>query len=589
MAHQVRDSSGFAPASHQSLALCLGALGGSLLLWPIAVWGFPSPFRFIIAWAAVGLGAWLLSRARRHWRLHEMGEGVLGGGFGGGPAAAEFISGGQVNPDVRRLLNVANTKFPDKLTLDNSAVEFEDGGKVGRKLVRWGFHCEPGYLTDPALCDKLQKTFQAGLGGIWSFQFNPSSDTFAATQKSTIPKLQFPPLWRVVQSADDAKRLYPGWQFKIGVTTGGKQVGFSLDKWAHVRVIGETGSGKSVAVQSWLEQFRAAGWMIILADGKGQDYVGYSAPNPEDHDLPVPGTVAVGSGATTRGMSYVAAIAMAYQIMQERQLTSEQDKIDNPAGWNMYPPVLLVLDEIKSMREKWKASLTKEEQSAVDSMVTQLTSLGRALRVHVILISQDAYVDSMPSSWTSNVPLAICLGKPKDNTVQKAFEKSVVPKVRQIRESMDPQIKGRGLVASVDPFTGASDALEYQGYLSYAPGESWDNVKMPAEAAVDWPKFKKQVSERVPRLWTRQWFRIDHASEAQREAEASGEPELGYIDFDRFTPAEILRMERVGLDTRNDGSGEIGPNPDTAKYDPSSLLYVCRPPAGCRRVLNPEL
>ena len=588
MAHQVRDTSGFAPASHQSLALCLGTLGGSLLLWPIAVWGFPSPFRFIIAWAAVGLGAWLLSRSRWHWRLHELGEGILGSDFGASPAAAELLEGKHIHRDVNRLLNVAKTKFADKLVLDNSAVEFEDDGKGGRKLVGWGFRCEPGYLTDTAVQDKLQKTFQSGLGGFWSFQFNPSRDTFTATKKSNLPRLVFPPLWPVVRGAEEAKKLYLGWKFKIGVAAGGEEIGFSLDKWSHVRIIGETNAGKSVAIQNWMEQFRAAGWMLILGDGKGQDYVGYSNPNPDDHNLPVPGTIAAGSGASTRGMGYVGAIVTAYQIMQERQLSSEQDKIDNPAGWNMYPPVLLVLDEIKGMREKWKTALSGDEQKSVESMITQLLALGRAFRVHVVLLSQDAYVDSMPSMWTSNTPLAICLGKPKDNTVQKAFEKSVVPKVRQIRESMDPEIKGRGLFASVDPITGASDAMEYQGYLSYAPGESWDNPKIPSQAAKEWPKFKEQVSDKVPRLWTRMWFRIDHKSEAQRGAETAGEPDLGYIDFDQFSPAEILRMERVALDTRG-ASGEIVPNPDMAKYDPCSPLYVCKAPLGSRRVLNPEL
>ena len=587
MAAPPRDTSGFAPASHQSQALCLGTLGASGLLWPIAVWGFGSPFRFLSGWGAAAGGVWLLAKARERWRMHAAEEAVFGGGFTNAPPEV-VLPGGQIHPDVRRILNVAETKYPGKLTLDSSAIEFKDDGKGGKDLVSWGFLCETSFLADATVRAKLQKTFQESLGSIWSWNFNSRDDTFAATKNTGIPKLKFPPAWPVVSSADEAKKLYPKWKFTLGVTTGDKEVGFSPIKWPHVRVIGESGSGKSVAVQSWLEQFRAAGWMIIMADGKGQDYVGYSAPNPDDHNLPVPGTVAVGTGMTPRGMPYIGAVTLAYQIMEERQASSEQDKIDNPSGWNNFPPVLLVLDEIKAMREKWRAALSKEEQAAVDARISQLTALGRALRVHVVLISQDAYVDSMPSTWTSNVPLSVCLGRPKDNTVQKAFERSIVPKVRQLRESMDPETKGRGLITARDDDTGAYDVMEYQGYFSYAPGESWEKAEMPPEAAVEWPKFKTAVSDRVPRLWTRMWFRIDHKSEAQQESEASGEPDLGFIDFDQFTPAEILRLERVALDMR-DSSGEIVPNPDTAKYDPSTPLYVCRPPAGARKVLNPEL
>ena len=84
------------------------------------------------------------------------------------------------------------------------------------------------------------------------------------------------------------------------------------------------------------------------------------------------------------------------------------------------------------------------------------------------------------------------------------------------------------------------------------------------------------------------WFRIEHKSEAQTETETEGNIDLGFIDFDQFTPAEIMHMDRVLLDVRN-SDGVIAPNPDMAKYDPSSTQYVCRPPAGSVQVLNPEL
>ena len=583
-----RDKSGFTLASHQSQALCLGTLGLSGLLWPIAVWGFSSPLRFLAGWAAAGSGVWLLMKARERWRLHQLEEGLLVDNFSAVPMPAEVVSGGNLHPDVRRLLEFSNTKFPEKLTLDPSSLELEEDTNGKSKLVSWGFKCETGYLAETTVQAKLQNAFQSSLGGNWSFKFDTIEDTFKATQKSSIPKLAFPRMWRVVGSADEAKRLYPGWKFVLGVTTGGRELGFSPIKWPHVRVIGETGSGKSVAVLSWLEQFRAAGWMIILADGKGQDYVGYSAPDKRDHNLPVPGTVAVGVGATPRGMSYVGAITMAYKIMEERQSTSMQDKVADPTGWDSYPPVLLVMDEIKAMREKWSASLSKYEMNAVTAMISQITALGRALRVHVVLISQDAYIDSMPSGWTSNVPLSVCLGRPKDNTVQRAFEKSSIPLVKQIRGSMDPETKGRGIITARDDDTGAYEVMEYQGYFSYAPGESWEKDDIPAGTSVEWPKFKTEVSDRVPRLWSRMWFRIEHKSEAQTETETEGNIDLGFIDFDQFTPAEIMHMDRVLLDVRN-SDGVIAPNPDMAKYDPSSTQYVCRPPAGSVQVLNPEL
>jgi hypothetical protein len=321
------------------------------------------------------------------------------------------------------------------------------------------------------------------------------------------------------------------------------------------------------------------GWMLILADGKGADYAGYSAPHAEDHNLPVPGTIAVGPGSGTRGMAYVGAIVLAYQILQERQDSSLQGKIDNPENWNSFTPVLLVLDEIKGMREKWKNALGKDGAATIESMVTEITSYGRELRVHVMLISQDARDVSIPGVWNSNLPLTISLGKPNEMTLNKAFEDSVRPKVRMIRESMDPNIKGRCLIASVDPDNGAADATEYQGYLGYSPGEHWNNPKLPPNTKDNWIPFKEQVSDQVPRLYTRQWFKITEKSAAQQEAETNEEPDKGYIDFELFTVDEVKRMERVPLDIRDPKNGKIVPNPEMAKYDPSpsNRQYICRP------------
>lgn len=496
----------------------------------------------------------------------------------------QFLQRGALHEDLRRLIRLAAAKFPYKLALDIAATEFENGGNGAHRLVSWGFRCvEPGFLTDTAVQQKLQTTFLKGAGGIWTFRFDPRSDTFGASRKSGIPKLCFSPMWPVISSVAEARKRYIGWEVKLGVAASGV-VGVCMEAMAHIKVIGETGAGKSVAIRSWLEQFRAMGWMLILADGKGADYAGYFAPHPEDHNLPVPGTVAVGLGSTTRGMAYVGAIVLAYQILQERQEGSLQDKIDNPETWNSFTPVLLVMDEIKGMRMKWRNALGKDGAAAIEDMVTEITSLGRELRVHVMVISQDARDTSVPGVWCSNLPLTISLGKPNDMTVDKGFEDSVRPKVRMIRESMDPKLKGRCLVASVHPDTGAADATEYQGYLGYSPGEHWNNPKLPRDTEKYWAPFKEQVSDRVPRLYTRQWFKIDEKSEAQVTAEENGKPDCGYIDFDLFTVEEIQRMERVALDIR-DSSGRIVPSPDMEKYDPASPRYVCRPTRRRRKLV----
>lgn len=599
MTESDRDTSGFARASHQSQALCLGCLAVAGMLAPVATAGFgaDAPVRTALSWVAAIGGVFVMRRARRHWRAHGT-SGVDADQLGLSASLAagddvpnlpmDLYADGRLHPQVRRILDIAASQFRDKLIFDPATVEFEDDGVGGRTLVSWGFRCaESGFLSTKGIQSALQQQFRRGLGGVWSFSFDERNDTFLSTQKSSIPRLVFPPTWPVVRNADEARAEYVGWEFKVGVSTDG-EVGVCPQKMAHIMCIGESGSGKSVSVRSWLEQFRAAGWQLILADGKGADYAGYFAPNPDDHGFPVPGTVAVGLGSAPRGMSYIGAVTLAYLIMQERQNGSAEAKIADPANWNNFPPVLLVMDEIKAMREKWSSALPKADQEAVESMVTQILSLGRELRVHVLLVSQDARAVSIPNTWKSNVPMSICLGRPQPLTLQYGFPEVVRPMVQLITDAMDPKIKGRCVVASVDEKTGATTAVEYQGYLGYSPGESWDNVNLPPQTRDYWPAFKRSVSDRVPRMYTRQWFRVEAKSEAQLAAEAKSGEDLGFIDFEMFTVEEITKMRRVGLDMR-DTSGQIVPNPRLTRFDPASPDYVCRPPSGNHQTIDSVL
>lgn len=406
-----------------------------------------------------------------------------------------------------------------------------------------------------------------------------TTDTTTGSPKdprSELPRLAFPPLWPVVSSAGEARANYRDWELVIGETASGPAT-VNLGQSAHIMCFADSGSGKSVVIRSWLEQFRAAGWQLIIADGMGIDYSGYFAPHRENYNLPIPGTVAVGIGATPRGVTYVAAITLAYQIMRERLQGSPEARIADPANWNNFTPVVLVLDEIKAMREKLGSTLSTSDQQAVESMVTQILALGRELRVHVILSSHDARHTSVPNTWKSNVAVTVCMGRPNELTLKYGFVDAAREAAKVIAEAMDLRVRGRGIISRIDDNTGIALVDEFQGYLSYAPGESWNNVNLPPQAEERWPSFKENVSDAVPRLYTRQWFRVEHKSTAQQAVEAKTGQELGFIDLDMFTVEELSNLPRVALDIRTP-DGRVIANPEVSRFDPLSGDYVCRPP-----------
>lgn len=594
MATPARDTSGFLRASHQSQALCLGTLGASGLLWPIAVWGFPSPLRFLAAWTAAGAGVWLLSRARRHWRLHEMEDILLGRLEGGVPASLtvdpEFLQEGKLHPQLERVVRVIrNSRFKDLLEVDSSKVRFEDDGAGGRSLISWGLKCvKDGGLAAERVQKELRELLKKSLDSSWRITIDSLNDSVFGTQVDDLPKLCFPPLWPVAQSVAEAIKNYPG-KIQLGLTENNEVVSTSVWDYPHMKVIGETNAGKSVAVKSIIEQLRAAGWMLVLGDGKGVDFNGFNAADPDNHYLPPPGTIAYGSGRGRRAMTYVGAIVIAYNMVLER-LEFEGAALDNREDPEAFPPLFILLDEIKALRDRWSTELAKEEFAAVEHMISEIAATGRGSRIHMAIISQDAYRGSIPKEWVGNVRMSLVVGRPTFNTIQNAFDDDrIKDKVKQVRETMRPADKGRCIVATDNDLTGHIDAVQYQNYFSYSPGSSWERPNMPDGTAAEWSKFKTEVSDRVPRLYSRIWFKIDSKSEAQIAYEDETGEDLGFIDFDQFTVDEVKRMKRVNLDMRN-SDGKIVPNPEYAKYDPNSPLYVCRPPAhATRRYINPVL
>lgn len=548
----------------QDVGAAMTATGVGSALYGLGAFGHP---QFLVPLVFLGAAAGLLSYGVVRWTRTPVPVLDDGDGMLLGDVPSEFLWHGELHPELQRLVNVAEARFPGKFMLDFEEVDFEDDKKGGKKLVSWGFRAlTPGFLASDSMRASLQDLFLNSAGGRWKFDFQSAQDRFSATQKSSIPTLCFPPNWPVVTSAAEAKERYPKWEFSVGETADGP-LGFCPETMPHILAVGETGGGKSVAVRSWLEQFRAMGWLLAMCDGKGADYAGYRG---------IPGVLAIGRGSGTRGMEYIATIYLVYSILMQRMDNSADAKIADPANWNKFTPILLVMDEIKSMMEKWRSSLSKAEFNQVVGMVTQILALGRELRVHALLVTQDARDVSIPGVWRSNLPLTISIGKPGPMTVQKGFAETVAPKVKLISETMDPNIKGRCLVASIDESTGRADATEYQGYIGYSPGESWDNPKIPAQARQYWPEFKAQVSDRVPQMYSRQWFMVQEKSQAQEKAEVKS-GDLGYIDFDQFTVDEIMNLDRVTLDERVGGT--VQPKEDAAQFDPYSREYVGRKPA----------
>lgn len=556
-----RDRGQFARASPHANMVCLAVAGAGLAVLALSL--IPMTTRALLWWVivwGVGLGAVLsVMEARKQSRIMNGDINAAGAGelsaLGYGDLPRHLMQGGAVHPSLQRLLEVAETHFAGKLILDPDAVDIVDG-----KMRAWGFRAvATAYLSKAGTQSEIKERFGAsipgpdGKKGRWRFKFDSNSDSFAATQYDGIPKLVYPPHWHVVQTAEEARRKFPTWGCVLGVGEEGP-VEVSHKEYPHWLIAGETGGGKTVAAYNIIEQHRAAGWMLLIGDGKGMDYKFYRG---------IPGVVAYGSGATSRrSMGYIAIIEMAYKILLYRQNNEDGDLADNT-------PVLVVLDEIKAKILEWKNALEPNEFNAVKSKVELILSQGRQLRIYLLLLSQDMRHASIPGSWATNINLTIVVGAPDHITQQKAFDKSVQPEVEQIVATMDQGAKGRCIVGGKDPEKGGKIALEYQGYLGYAPGLKPDDRELPQpETAERWPAFKAAVSDSIPYLYSRQWFAWhDHPLAEQELGNKSPYIRANITNFDAFSVEEIEAMERVSLNRRGP-DGSFGRSKKYRMFDP---------------------
>ncbi len=559
-----RGKSGFTLASHQSQALCLGTLGISGLLWPIAVWGFSSPLRFLAGWAAAGGGVWLLMKARERWQLHGLEEGVFVAGTSGlgeevqlTPAALELVHAGLPdevleNAQYKRLRRVVEEPGPDAARRPRQGWGQITKAKVEDDLlVSYEIATVHSFLTDIQLQKKKTQQlefllFEEGSGNRWEITTNPGQDRLVGKLiKDTLPGAIAPePPDSVVTDREDALRRYADARWILGVDAQGQEVSYRIPDpggFPHVLVAGGTGGGKSVWARTMIETLRVQGFTCFIASGKDTDFAALVG-------LPGVAMVAVGPAETA---------VMVRTVRKEMDRRYRNVNLQMSAGGAKRfddPPILVLLDEWGTMEMEMRSTYRNSQPFLND--VDTLLRKSRESKIHVVLLSQTIRKTgegAVPGSWQPNLKLTVSLGRPEPETLKSsAFTPSSRPLAREIGEKMADKA-GRGMISERD----AVRVTEFQSYYGWSPGTT--SLDPGADVTVAPP------TEEVRAVWEK-WVPVSSSVPQlipSRGIKASG-PEWTDGDLNDVADTPTIRL--------TDEAGS--PIPDRDQYNPRNPLWI---------------
>lgn len=183
----------------------------------------------------------------------------------------------------------------------------------------------------------------------------------------------------------------------LGLDVSGKPIVASLGKMPHVLIAGQTGSGKSVCINTFLSTllFRASPSEVklILVDPKRVELTGY---NNIPHLL---------SPVIVEPEKVISALRWLMGEMDRRYKLFAQAGVRNIDGYNemsgfqALPYIVLFVDEL--------ADIMLFSPTEVEDTITRLAQMSRATGIHMVLATQRPSVDVITGLIKANIPARI--------------------------------------------------------------------------------------------------------------------------------------------------------------------------------------
>ncbi len=202
---------------------------------------------------------------------------------------------------------------------------------------------------------------------------------------------------RTMLASDLMKKHKSKLAVALGIDVAGKPIVADIGKMPHVLIAGATGSGKSVAVNTFLCSmlFRSSPSEVkfILVDPKRVELTGYN-------DIPHLLTPVI-----VEPSKVVSALKWATAEMDSRYKKLAEVGVKNIDGYNelagfaAMPSIVIVIDEL--------ADIMLFAPAEVEESITRIAQMARAVGIHLVLATQRPSVDVLTGLIKANVPTRI--------------------------------------------------------------------------------------------------------------------------------------------------------------------------------------
>lgn len=183
----------------------------------------------------------------------------------------------------------------------------------------------------------------------------------------------------------------------LGLDVAGNPKIADISKMPHVLIAGQTGSGKSVCINSWISTllFRASPEEVrlIMVDPKRVELTPY---NGIPHLL---------TPVIVEPEKVVSALKWAVSEMERRYKTFTEvgakniETYNNMAGFQSMPYIVIVIDEL--------AEIMLFSPSEVEDNICRIAQMARAVGIHLVLATQRPSVNVITGLIKANVPTRI--------------------------------------------------------------------------------------------------------------------------------------------------------------------------------------